>query len=124
MNFKQTTGKTIGVAFAEFHKANPEVFKLFDSFCWEILRARKKISAKLIINRIRWEIYMTTEGDDKYKINDAFSCWYARLWLWENPQYRDKIELREIRDGENENFIILLALGKVELEREYQQTIF
>ena len=97
-SFAQTNGKTIKQAFEEFHRDNPRVYEHFKRFALYLLNEKrmKKISSKLIINRIRWEIYVETTGTD-YRINDAFTAHYARLFLGEFPGWNGCFELRGLR---------------------------
>src|SRR5690348_2616867 len=100
--FKEATGKTIDEAFAEFHESNPFVYELFCRYVNVILSKGKKItSSKMILNRIRWEIMYEREDGEDYKINDAFTSRYARLYLQQHPEHNDPekrlFELRELR---------------------------
>lgn len=107
MNFKENTGKTIQQAFEEYHSLNPQVYIEFIRFAMEaIRRGKKKISAKLIINRIRWDVYMMTEeptlfnngGEMKaWKLNDAYQSRYSRLFAKDFPEHADKLEFRSLR---------------------------
>jgi hypothetical protein len=107
MNFAENTGRTIQEAFEEFHRLNPSVYNECKKLALDaIQKGRKKISFKLIINVIRWEKYLQTEEptlwnqDGKqvaFKINDAYSSRYARLFRSEFPQYADRIEFRDLR---------------------------
>lgn len=100
MDFETANGLSIKKCFDNFHKKNPKVYDMFLRYAFEILKKEKKISSKLIINRIRWEVYMETDGEP-YRINDAFTAHYARLFIKDYPEYEDKIELRRIRaDGD------------------------
>lgn len=73
----------------EWHKANPQVWMLFERFSLEAIhRGRKRISHWLIINRIRWETAIVTTGDD-FKISNDYIAFYARLWKARYPQYAD-----------------------------------
>lgn len=73
----------------EWHKANPDVWMLFERFSLEAInRGRKRISHWLIINRIRWETAIVTTGDD-FKISNDYIAFYARLWKARYPQYAD-----------------------------------
>jgi len=96
MKFLEATGKTITQAFKEYHEANPFIYEYFKSYAFRMLDACNKISAKLIINRIRWEVRVETQAKD-FKINDAFQAHYARLFLRDFPQYKKCMELRELR---------------------------
>lgn len=107
MNFKQNTGRTIQEAFEIFHRLNPQVYAECRRLALEALRkGRKKISFKLIINVVRWEKFMQTEEPTlwnqngtltAFKINDAYSSRYARLFKKEFPEYAHRIEFRGLR---------------------------
>ena len=85
----------------EWHKANPDVWRLFERFSLEaIQRGRKRISHWLIINRIRWETAIVTTGCD-FKISNDYIAFYARLWKARYPQYAD-LFLTKKMIGEND----------------------
>jgi hypothetical protein len=113
MDFKENTGKTIEQAFREFHKANP---KIYLHFCRLIFKAEKRgvkrISADLIINVIRWEVFITPKVKEKtnvqlglglesepkkFKINNNYVSHYARMFIKEFPDKADLFELRGLR---------------------------
>jgi len=98
MSYLSQTGKTIDQSFKEFHRKNPVIYELFCKYAKHLLETvgKKKTSSKLLINRIRWEMTITTTGND-YKINDAFTSRYARLYIKDFPQHATKFELRELR---------------------------
>lgn len=97
-SYKITTGKSIDEAFVEFHAKNPQVYHYFKKFVNDVLARGKKItSSKLIINRIRWEIWIESTGTEEFKINDAFTSRYARLYAKEYPKYEDIFKFRELR---------------------------
>jgi len=103
MNFENQTGNTIVKAFLKFHRDNPEIYRLFKQYAFHMIKSRKmkKISSKLIINRIRWEVYVETYRDPRdFKINDAFTAHYARLFIHDHPGYEDFLELRKLRSDE------------------------
>lgn len=100
MNYKQLHGESIREGFAKFHNDNPHVYKAFEEQVFHaILRGRKKISAKLIINWIRWNTFMES-SDKNFKINDAFQSYYARLFIQKHPHHADVFELRKLRNEE------------------------
>jgi len=97
MNYEQTTGESIRVSFNRFHRENPQVYDMFKQYAQVLLdTGATKLSSKLIINRIRWEIYIETTGSP-YKINDAYTAWYARKFCRHFPQYKSYFEFRRIR---------------------------
>lgn len=99
-SFATTNEKTIAEAFAEFHAANPKVYDLFKEQVYRALRVKKEmVSSKAIINWIRWEVSLNMDTKDTYKINDAFTSHYARLFIKDHPHYADMFEVRVLRDG-------------------------
>jgi len=106
-SFKTATGKSIQSAFDAYHELNPQVYTEVKRLALTaIRRGRKKISFKLIVNVIRWERFIDTEEPTTvtvdgekvaFKINDAYSSRYARLFAEEHPEHVEKIEFRELR---------------------------
>jgi hypothetical protein len=114
MKYQKMTGKSIQQAFEEFHKENPKVYDLFKRYALiAIKKGKKKVSFKLIMNVIRWDVYIKTFDRnrfsirvwrygkkteiDTFKINDAYGSRYARLFVKDFPEFSDRIELRELR---------------------------
>lgn len=126
MNYQQSTGKSIERAFNEYHEENPQVFEMFKKYLIEILEAERKkrgfistemikeqktlkTSSKMILNRIRWEIatvgIQNTNSEqnaservfDGFKINDAFTSRYARLFVDQNQDWSFLFNLRSLR---------------------------
>jgi hypothetical protein len=115
MNFAKKNGKCIVEAFVEFHKKNPHIYKRFLHYALERMSGnlRHKISGKAIINRIRWDDDVDSTARD-YKINDAFSPYYVRLFIKQFPQHQSRFELRRLRaldyvlgfsEGKNKNYL-------------------
>ena len=71
-----------------WHKQNPEFYKLFERFTFQAIeRGHSRLSAWLIVNRIRWETMIVTTGDE-YKISNDYIALYARLLMHQHPQYK------------------------------------
>ena len=67
--------------FQRWDENNPEVYELFKRFTFEAIAAgRKKSSAWLIVNRIRWETSVVTKGED-FKISNDFIALYSRKFM-------------------------------------------
>lgn len=109
MNYKESTGKSIRQAFDEFHKSHPEIYTHFKELAAiGIKSGRKKLSAKLILNVIRWNIgigtlktqtIMSSNGSiAEFKLNDAFHAYYGRMFVTDFPQYESLFEFRELRN--------------------------
>ena len=107
MTFKSNTGTTIQEAFNQYHRLNPEIYEEFKTQAKKAINlGRSKISFKAILNWIRWNKYIEVQEPTlfnqegvrrKFKINDAYSSRYARLFAEEYPEYENKIDFRELR---------------------------
>lgn len=88
---------TIFEAFAEFHKNNPRVDKYFKRFTKDALRAgHKNYGAKSIMERVRWETNIKTKGE-KFKINNNYTCYYARLFEKDFPKHKGFFRKRKLK---------------------------
>jgi hypothetical protein len=81
----------------DWHKANPDVWKLFEFFSLEAINVgHKRLSAWLIINRIRWESIVVTTGVD-YKISNDHIAFYARMFIAKYPQYSEFFVIKRMK---------------------------
>jgi hypothetical protein len=55
------------------------------------------VSSKQIIGFLRWEVALQIDSKDDFKINDAFTSHYARLFAKDHPEYEDIFNFRELR---------------------------
>jgi hypothetical protein len=80
-----------------WHKKNPHVWRLFEKFTMiAIGRGHKNLSAWLIVNRIRWETSIETEGED-FKISNDFIALYARYFMHKHPQYSGFFRTKQMK---------------------------
>ena len=80
-----------------WHKENPHVYELFERFTMDaIRRGHKRLSAWLIVNRIRWETMVETTGED-FKISNDFIAYYARLFMALHPEYDGFFKTKQLR---------------------------
>jgi hypothetical protein len=87
-------GKWTKENFEEYHSTNPEVFQLFEKFTLQVAQRRRKYSAKAIFHRIRWEMAMTKNENEEFKIDDGWISHYARLFVKLHPRHVDLFEFR------------------------------
>lgn len=83
----------------EFHKSNPRVFDLFKTITFRgINKGKKRMSATLVVNVIRWEHFLETtdQKDGGFKINNNFVPYYARLFMRDFPQYSKLFSTRTL----------------------------
>ena len=73
--------RSLEARWAEFHERNPGFYTLFCRFAFEALRAgRRRLSANMIFERIRWETTVSSDEED-YKANNNYRAYYARLFM-------------------------------------------
>ena len=90
--------KTIADKFAAFHDAYPNVYVLFERFSLQLLMSgHKKIGAKMIMERVRWECATGSNDETGYKINNNYIAHYARLFIKRNPEYKECFETRVLK---------------------------
>ncbi len=87
----------IDEAFNAFHLKNPRVYGIFRNLALKAIRLGKtKISAKMLIEVVRWNYEMEMQGDEKFKINNNFTSRYARMFISRNPEYAKLFETRAL----------------------------
>lgn len=80
--------------FRRYHAENPQIYRMFCFFAMEKINAgAKHLGSKAVIERIRWETFVTA-NDDTYKIRNTFTPHYARLFMKDHPQYAGFFETR------------------------------
>lgn len=96
---------TVEDKFNAFHAANPAIYGLFKRFAAEAIKAKvKRLSSKLIIERIRWECAVVTTGagwstakGKPFMIDNRFTCWYSRKFMADYPKAGEMFETRAIK---------------------------
>lgn len=82
----------------EWHRANPHVYELFKEFTFQAIhRGHKRLSAWLVVNRIRWETAVETIGGD-FKISNCFIAYYSRLFMEEYPEHRGFFRIKRLKE--------------------------
>ncbi len=81
--------------FHEFHRTNPNIFASFQDQVFKAIKSgKKKLSARTIIEFIRWNLFIETEDDSAYKINNNYIPYYARMFMKDHPEHGGIFELR------------------------------
>ena len=82
--------------FQAYDKRNPQVYQRFKQLALVLqAKGRKRVGAKLIMERIRWDTVVS--GDDSFKINNNYTSRYVRKLIEEMPVMRDLFATRELR---------------------------
>lgn len=113
MNYQELHGITIREGFNKFNFENPQIYQAFEEQALKaIKRGRDKISAKLIINWIRWNEVLSS-SDMNFKIDDAYQSYYARLFVEKHPEHSDAFNFRKLRNEEAGEFMVISGNKKV-----------
>jgi hypothetical protein len=68
--------RTHETRFQRYHAENPHVYEAFKHFTLEAIRSgRKRLGARMVIERMRWE--STVRGTGEYKLNDHYTPFYV-----------------------------------------------
>lgn len=82
--------------FLDWHKANPEVWKAFESVAMDVINTgSKKWGAKAVVEVARWKLRIERRQD--YAVNNNFTAYYARIFALKYPQHADFFEFREVK---------------------------
>ncbi len=78
----------------EYVRENPEVYAAFKKFTIQAAATgRRRLSARLVIERLRWET-MVTEGGSDFKINNDIAPGLARKLMTDHPLFAGFFETR------------------------------
>ncbi len=86
---------TINIDFQRFHIENPNIYALFQKEVFRAIKAgRTRISARTVMEFIRWGIYVETTDEAGYKINNNHIPFYARMFINDHPEHEKLFDLR------------------------------
>lgn len=84
---------TLADRFAAFHSANPPVADALEILAAEWLAFHDRVGMKALIERLRWESGIRTEGS-AYRLNNSWTAFYARLLIQRHPEWATAIQTR------------------------------
>jgi len=89
-----------GLSLAEKYRiwiaANPHVLDVFEALAEPRIRAGKRVGAKALAERVRWESALRTKGDP-WRINNNHVAFIARDLIKRRPEWADAFETRHQR---------------------------
>ena len=95
LNFKEWDEKK--QKFRKFNFNNPLIYQTFSTYSWDAAKAGHKVfSHWLIMNRIRWDSLLKTDGE-KYKIPNEFIAFYARMFMIKHPQLGTFFKIKRMK---------------------------
>lgn len=80
--------------FLNYHEANPQIWKEFQKYALFVISRNKKIGAKGIYERVRWDLEIESEGE--FKLNNNYAAYYARAFELKHPGHKGFFEFRTI----------------------------
>jgi hypothetical protein len=89
-----TPGLSWAEKFVLFDAANPHVARALEALAAQWLKHHRRVSMKALVERLRWESGIFTQGN-AYRINNSFTAFYARLLIERRPEWADSIETRK-----------------------------
>ena len=86
--------------FLRFHNDNPHVYATLRSLALRAYASgKRRIGVGALWERMRWEIWMDTSGDEEFKLNNDFRSRYARLLMRQEPALAGIFETRRLRSA-------------------------
>jgi hypothetical protein len=84
----ETRADQIEKAWRVFHENNPLVWRLYEQFTFDLIRAgHEHGSSDMVLHRIRWETALRVNTKEVVRINNNFSSLYSRLFDQNYPQH-------------------------------------
>lgn len=82
--------------FLRYHNENPHVYDLFVDLArqWRVANPNRKIGINALVERVRWELGITTDGEEEYLVNNSFAPYYSRMIAINEEDLRSAFELR------------------------------
>ena len=87
--------------FLEYDQARPEVWEAFKRYTLQAVSAGRRMGAKAVAERVRWEMAVE-KGDDGFRLNNNAVAFYARRFMAQFPQHGEVFRLRERRETQEE----------------------
>lgn len=87
-------GRDWDAKFHAFHEANPQVFRLFAKLARKALAANRKVGARCIGERLRWEFEIRLHTSNVPRLNNFLWPRYARMLAEKDDRFRDFFEFR------------------------------
>jgi hypothetical protein len=82
-------------AFLSSFLANPLIWRQFERFALDAINTRRKLGAKAVMERVRWETEIERQED--FKVSNNWTAYYARIFALKHPTYRDYFDFKQVR---------------------------
>jgi hypothetical protein len=85
--------------FAEFHKANPQIYRALARQAEQLLdQGRRRIAIAELVEELRYHEDLGTRADP-FKLNNSHRAFYSRLLIYRNRSLEGVIEIRTQHQG-------------------------
>lgn len=89
---------TIDEDFRAFHEANPHVYHTLLRLTREAYdRGVERIGVRMLWEVMRWEMTLSTQSRDEFKLNDHYTSRYVRMLMREHPEFAHLFKTRMLR---------------------------
>jgi hypothetical protein len=83
--------------FVRFHRANPHIWHVFEEIMFrDINHHRHYLSARAVMQEVRHDGHIRTNGNLPFKICDPFIAYYSRMFQAKYPQYAGRFRNRRL----------------------------
>lgn len=84
--------------FEDFDAENPHVYSKIIQYAGQLYDAgRRRTAMNTLMHRVRWDAAVETNSDDRFKINENFTPYYARKLADDFPRLGSMLEFRRLR---------------------------
>lgn len=91
-------------SFWDYHAQNPMIYEKLKIYAKQLKdTGRRQFGIRAIFERIRWDMYLEYNKSD-FKINNTYSPFYARLLIFDFPEFEGFFETREVKGITRPNF--------------------
>jgi len=82
--------------FARFHANNPDIYKNLVRLAYRFRQSRPngKLGIQMLMEVLRWDYFMVTDGDEEFKLPNEFAAFYSRLMMTQEPKLKDMFRVR------------------------------
>ena len=74
-------------SFCDYFEANAQIWKRFKLYAYEKLTRGRRVGARAIFERIRWDDSDFGKGPDGFKVNNLYTKYYAMLLTETDPAF-------------------------------------
>jgi len=97
-------------AWLKFDRENPSFYPMFERFAREAINhGHTRLSAWLIVNRIRWETNVVARKDDGYKISNGLIAFYSRMWSNDHPNHPNFFQQKTMKTAPFDDLFVARA---------------